>query len=416
VTDVPGTYASWDAARPSLAADSAVRRVAILGVTGSIGLQALDVIAGEPSLEVVAISAGRSWERVGELAREHAAAHVHLADAASRERLAASGIAAAVHDELGRMLDACRPDIVLNAVVGAAGLDATEATLTRGIDLALANKESLVAGGQLVTHLAELTNAAIVPVDSEHSALAQCWAGSRREEVDALVLTASGGPFFGRTREQLAEVTIEQALDHPTWSMGGKITIDSATLMNKGLELIEACVLFDVPPSQVEVVVHRHSIVHALVRHVDGSLLAHLGWPDMRVPIAWALTHPRRIELPTKRLDLVDMPALEFARPDEAAFRALALARAAIEQGGAAPCVLNAANEVAVEAFLAGRLPFTGIDELVERVLEELATTDAPDALDDVRAVDARTRAVARRALAALAVPQPAQRSGAAPR
>ncbi len=387
----------------------AVRRVAVLGSTGSIGEQALDVIATQASartpveLRCAALTAGTRWERLAEQAREHDVRHVLLADEDASEALRASA-QVTVHTTVGELLDASEPDVVLNAVVGAAGLAATLAALERGIDVALANKESLVAAGALCMDVAARTGARIIPVDSEHSALQQCLGSSHAESIDSLVLTASGGPFFGVQSDALADVTIEQALDHPTWSMGGKITIDSATLMNKGLEVIEACVLFDMPVDRVETVVHRHSIVHALVRHTDGSLLAHLGWPDMRVPIAWALHWPYRPAVAqARRLDLTEMPALEFFPPDLDAFRCLALARIAAETRQGLPCVLNAANEIAVEAFLTGSARFVDIARIVESTLDTVGVPGEPDSLDAALDIDARARAAARTHMNALA-------------
>jgi 1-deoxy-D-xylulose-5-phosphate reductoisomerase len=246
------------------------------------------------------------------------------------------------------------------------------ATLGEGMDLALANKESLVVGGELVTQLAEATGARIVPVDSEHSALHQLLDGERAGTVDKLVLTASGGPFRGRSRAELEDVTVEQALRHPTWAMGGKITIDSATLMNKGLELIEAHHLFGTPYERIDVVVHPQSIVHSYVLLCDGAALAHLGYPDMRVPISYALHHPERVDVPVAPLDLAAIGALTFEPVDEDAFPCLRIAREAARAGGTAPCVMNAANEVAVHAFLNGRLDFLGIPAVIEEVLDRL--------------------------------------------
>src|SRR6185295_8917679 len=258
----------------------------------------------------------------------------------------------------------------LNALVGSAGLGPTVAALGEGIDLALANKESLVVGGELVIALAEATGAALLPVDSEHSALFQLIEGERPGTVDRLVLTASGGPFRGRT--DLDSVTREEALAHPTWDMGGKITIDSATLMNKGLELIEAHHLFGVPYDRIEIVVHPQSIVHAMVHLNDGASLAHLGYPDMRVPISYALNHPERADVPVPPLDLVELGSLTFEAPDTDTFACLRLARDAAVAGGTAPCVLNAANEVAVHAFLSGEIGFLDIARLIEGTLGEL--------------------------------------------
>jgi 1-deoxy-D-xylulose-5-phosphate reductoisomerase len=376
------------------------RRVLLLGSTGSIGEQALEVVAdsadADRPLEIVGLSAGTSRDRLLEQAARFGADALHLAsvDAPVGDERFVAGVA--------ELLERTQPDLVLNAVVGFAGLAATLEALERGIDVALANKESLVAAGALCMATARRTGARIVPVDSEHSALQQCIGSSTPAEVQSLVLTASGGPFRGRTADELGSVTVEQALDHPTWAMGGKITIDSATLMNKGLELIEAMVLFDLPEERVEVVVNPTSIVHALVRHRDGSLLAHLGWPDMRVPIAWALHWPVRPRVDARRLDLVAMPALAFEQPDLATFRCLALAREAARTGSGAPCILNAANEVAVEAFLGGRIGFLEIAEVVAGALERLDAPGDPESLAAATELDQRARAAAREVLDAL--------------
>src|SRR6516164_3841069 len=338
------------------------RRIAILGSTGSIGHQALDVVsrsAGE--LSVVALSASSSWEPLLEQAQRYGVRKVGITDpdAAARAGEAwTDGEVLAGPDGVVRLITESECDVVLNAIVGSAGLVPTVATLGEGIDLALANKESLVVGGELVTQLAEATGAAIIPVDSEHSALHQLLAAERPGTVDRLILTASGGPFRGWTAAELEDVTVEQALAHPTWEMGGKITIDSATLMNKGLELIEAHHLFGVPYDRIDVVVHPQSIVHALVQLCDGATLAHLGYPDMRVPISYALHYPERVEVPLAPLDLVSVGALTFEQVDDDTFACLRLAREAALAGGTAPCTLNAANEVAVHAFLEGQLQF----------------------------------------------------------
>jgi len=263
-------------------------------------------------------------------------------------------------------------DLVLNAIVGSAGLGPTIVALTEGIDVALANKESLVVGGELVTALAEATGARLIPIDSEHTAIHHLLTGEPPGVVEKLVITASGGPFRGRT--DLDGVTVEQALNHPTWRMGGKITIDSATLMNKGLELMEAHHLFGTPYDRIDVVVHPQSIIHALVQLCDGSTKAHMGYPDMRVAIGYALHHPDRADLPIPPLDLVKLGKLEFEAPDIEAFPCLRLAREAAVAGGTAPCALNAANEVAVHAFLNGRLSFPGIPAVIEGVLDELGS------------------------------------------
>jgi len=285
-------------------------------------------------------------------------------------------------------------DMVLNSIVGSAGLLATVATLGEGIDLALANKESLVVGGELVLQLAEATGAQILPVDSEHSALHQLITGEPAGSIERLLLTASGGPFRGRTTAELEHVTVDQALAHPTWSMGGKITVDSATLMNKGLEVIEAHYLFGTPYDQIDVVVHPQSIVHSLIQLCDGATLAHLGYPDMRVPIAYALHHPHRSEVPLPALDLAAVGALTFEPPDIETFRCLRLAREAGIAGGTAPCTLNAANEIAVHAFLSGRLSFLGIADVIEGTLEALPAQSV-HSFDSLMDADVESRRIA---------------------
>jgi 1-deoxy-D-xylulose-5-phosphate reductoisomerase len=352
------------------------RRIAILGSTGSIGRQALDVIEQPGSeLSVVALSAASSWQPLIEQARRHGVRKVAIADpdaAAQASEAWTAGEVLAGPDGVVRLIADCECDMVLNAIVGAAGLLPTVAALTEGIELALANKESLVVGGELVTALSQATGAAIIPVDSEHSALHQLLAAEPPGTVDRLILTASGGPFRGRGRDDLAEVTTEQALAHPTWAMGGKITIDSATLMNKGLELIEAHHLFGTPYEQIDVVVHPQSIIHSLIQLCDGATLAHLGYPDMRVPISYALHHPERADVPVQPLDLAAVGALTFEPVDEQTFACLRLAREAARAGGTATCTLNAANEVAVHAFLRGRLRFLDIAAVIEETLEML--------------------------------------------
>jgi 1-deoxy-D-xylulose-5-phosphate reductoisomerase len=351
------------------------RRVAILGSTGSIGVQALDVVSRSPEeLRVVALSASNAWAPLVEQAREHGVRRIALADEDAAARAAevwTDGEVLAGPEGIVRLVTECGCDMVLNAVVGSAGLVPTVAALGEGIDVALANKESLVVGGELVMQLAEATGAQIIPVDSEHSALFQLLAAERAGTVDRLILTASGGPFRGRRHEQLHAVTVEQALAHPTWAMGGKITIDSATLMNKGLELIEAHHLFGTPYEQIDVVVHPQSIIHSLIQLCDGATLAHLGYPDMRVPISYALHYPERADVPVAPLDLAAVGSLTFEPVDEETFACLRLAREAARAGGTAPCTLNAANEVAVHAFLAGRLHFLDIATVIEETLAE---------------------------------------------
>ena len=346
-----------------------MKRLALLGATGSIGRQALEIVEAHPDLELVAAASGtQPIDGLAPLTQ--------------------------VGGDLTELLERAEPDVVLNAVVGFAGLPATLWTLERGVDLALANKESLVSGGDLAISAWERGGGRILPVDSEHSAAFQLLEGRPRETVDSLVLTASGGPFRGQSRSELVNVTPGEALAHPTWNMGPKITVDSATLMNKGLELIEAHFLFDLPYDRIEVVIHPTSVVHALVRFRDGAALAHVGYPDMRVPISFALTYPDRAATSVPALDFGAGMILEFSTPDEEAFPCLSLARAAGEAGGTAPCVLNAANEVAVAAFLDDRLPFLGIPDVVERTLAQI---DCPPAssLEELVEMDAEARRVA---------------------
>jgi 1-deoxy-D-xylulose-5-phosphate reductoisomerase len=346
-----------------------VKRVALLGATGSIGRQGLEIIEAHPELELVAAASGtRPIDGLAPLTQ--------------------------VGGDLTELLERAEPDVVLNAVVGFAGLPATLWSLEQGVDLALANKESLVAGGDLALTAWKRGGGLILPVDSEHSAAFQLLEGRPNEAVHSLVLTASGGPFRGRSRPELAGVTPSEALAHPTWNMGPKITVDSATLMNKGLELIEAHFLFELDYDRIEVVIHPTSVVHALVRFRDGAALAHMGYPDMRVPISYALTYPERAATPIEPLEFGSSLILEFTPPDEHAFPCLALARAAGETGGTAPCVLNAANEVAVAAFLDERLPFLGIADVVERTLSSVEVPPART-LDELIAIDAEARRAA---------------------
>ena len=380
-----------------------MKRVLILGSTGSIGRQALEVIAASEELQVAGLSAASSWERLLAQARELGVPAVAIADteAAERASQAWGGRVLAGEEGIRELIGESKPDLVLNAVVGAAGLGPTVVALTEGIDLALANKESLVVGGELVTALAEATDARIIPVDSEHSALYQLIRAEPPGTVERLVLTASGGPFRGRT--DLSGITAEEALAHPTWQMGGRITIDSATLMNKGFEMIEAHHLFAVPYERIDVVIHPQSIIHSLVHLNDGASLAHLGYPDMRVPISYALQFPERADVDVPTLDLSRVGELTFEQPDTEIFACLRLAREAGEAGGTAPCVLNAADEVAVEAFLAGRIPFTGIPEVIDRTLE--AIPDGPVRhFEDLFDVDAAARGHARGLIEGLAV------------
>jgi 1-deoxy-D-xylulose-5-phosphate reductoisomerase len=337
------------------------RRVAVLGATGSIGRQALEVIAANPDLELVAATSGST---------------------------PIDGLAPVtqVGGDATRVLEQTEPDVVLNAIVGFAGIHATVWALERGVTLALANKESLVAAGELAREAWARGGGMLLPVDSEHSAAFQLLGDMPRDQVRGLVLTASGGPFRGRSRNELEDVTPADALAHPTWQMGPKITVDSATLANKGLELIEAHFLFDLPYDAIEVVVHPTSVVHAIVRLRDGASLAHLGYPDMRVPISFALTHPEREPTPLQQLDFAGGLRLEFHEPDLETFPLLALAREAGERGGTFPCAFNAANEAAVQAFLEGRIHFVDIDGAVA---DALARVDGAPARDVDELVEA---------------------------
>ena len=363
----------------------------VLGSTGSIGEQALEVIrAAGDELRLVGISAHSSWERACEQASEMGLARVAITepDAAARCADERDGVLAG-EQGVAELVAGSGADLVLNAITGSAGLGPTIVALSEGIDLALANKESLVVGGELVTALAEASGATIIPVDSEHSALFQLVRSERPGSVERLVLTASGGPF--RERSDLSGVTVAEALDHPTWEMGGRITVDCATLFNKGLEVIEAHHLFGFGYDSIEVVVHPQSIVHSLAQLNDGATLAHLGYPDMRVPISYALHFPERADVPMPALALASVCQLSFGAPSSERFPCLRLAREAGKAGGTAPCVLNAADEVAVAAFLDERIPFTAIPEVVERTLEELPPIQ-PTHFTDLYDTDAEAR------------------------
>ncbi|HEY5709647.1 MAG TPA: 1-deoxy-D-xylulose-5-phosphate reductoisomerase [Solirubrobacterales bacterium] len=368
-----------------------MKKLVILGSTGSIGTQALEIVGASDDLEVVGLAAGSSWERVLAQASEHGVGTVAFSDAGASE--AARGAwdekVLAGDDGIRELILDSGADLVLNGIVGAAGLGPTIVALGEGIDVALANKESLVIGGELTMALAEATGARLLPVDSEHSALFQLIGSEPPGTVDRLVLTASGGPFRGRT--DLASVSVEEALAHPTWSMGGRITIDSATLMNKGFEAIEAHHLFGVPFERIEVVVHPQSIVHSLIDLNDGATLAHLGHPDMRVPISYALHYPERADVDVPRLDLAAVGQLAFEPPDLETFACLGIALEAGRAGGTAPCVLNAADEVAVAAFLEGKIGFTAIPAAIERVLEAMPAL-VPTHFEDLFAIDAEAR------------------------
>ncbi len=381
-----------------------MRRLLILGSTGSIGTQALDVLRRSDDLELIGLSAERSWETLIEQARAHEVKRIALVDEGAAARAAEAwtdGDVLSGPEGLVRLVVESGADLVLNALVGSAGLGPTVATLGEGIDLALANKESLVVGGELVSALAEATGAQITPVDSEHTALHQLLAGQSPGAVERLTITASGGPFRGKTHAELQDVTIKQALNHPTWAMGGKITIDSATLMNKGLELMEAHHLFGTPYERIDVVVHPQSLVHGILQLADGAMLAHLGPPDMRIAISYALHGGESVGLPIAPLDLAAVGELTFESVDLNAFPCLRLAREAALAGGTAPCVLNAANEVAVHAFLEGQLHFNGIPEVIERTLDELPVAPVR-AFESLYESDREAREIAREVVVGL--------------
>jgi 1-deoxy-D-xylulose-5-phosphate reductoisomerase len=380
------------------------KRLLVLGSTGSIGTQALDVCTRSAELELIGLSAESSWEPLVEQARAHGVKRIALADEHAAARAAEAwtdGQVLAGAEGLVRLVVESGADLVLNALVGSAGLGPTVATLGEGIDLALANKESLVVGGELVVALAEATGAQIVPVDSEHTALHQLISGQPPGAVERMTITASGGPFRGRARAELEDVTVKQALAHPTWAMGGKITIDSATLMNKGLEVMEAHHLFGTPYERIDVVVHPQSVVHGLIQLADGAMLAHLGPPDMRIAISYALHGGESAELPIAPLDLAAVAELTFEAVDLEAFPCLRLAGEAARAGGTAPCVLNAANEIAVHAFLEGRLRFLQISEVIEWTLAQLGAQPVR-AFESLYEADSNARGVAGERVAAL--------------
>ena len=379
------------------------RRISVLGATGSIGESTLDLIGRDPSAyQVVALTGGHNAARLAELAILHRAELAVIADpdgyAALRAGLAGTGIEVGAGEEA--LLEAAsRPaDWVMAAIVGAAGLKPTLEAVRQGSLTALANKECLVSAGDIFMAEVARAKATLLPVDSEHSAVMQMMTGARPEQIELVCLTASGGPFRRWSLDEMRDARPEQALNHPNWSMGPKVTIDSATLMNKGLELLEAHHLFSLPPAKLDVLIHPQSIVHCLVHLSDGSVLAQMSCPDMRTPIAYSLAWPERMHAPTKRLDLAELGTLTFEAPDEKRFPALRLAREVLAAGGSAGTVLNAANEIAVEAFLAGRIGFLAIAGLVEATLAANSglTTCHRESVDDVLAIDAEARASAR--------------------
>ena len=373
------------------------KNLSILGSTGSIGTQTIDV-ARNLSLEVTALAAYGNIKLLEEQIREF---HPVLAVVFDEEK--AKQLRTAVADTetkiLAGMDGLCEAasidgaDVVVNAVVGCVGLQPTLAAIGAGKDLALANKETLVAGGALVMRAAEENGVKIFPVDSEHSAIFQCLQGCPEKKfLSRIILTASGGPFFGKTREELAEVTPRQALKHPNWDMGAKITIDSSTMMNKGLEILEASWLFDMPVSQIDVVIHRESVIHSLIEYVDHSVIAQLGVPDMRIPIQYAITWPERYPSPVKRLSLADYGTLTFAQPDEETFRCLAACKEAGRRGGLAPAAANGANEAAVDLFLKEKISFLEIGELVWAAMDRQPDVETITSVDDILTADRAAR------------------------
>jgi 1-deoxy-D-xylulose-5-phosphate reductoisomerase len=375
------------------------RAIAILGATGSVGKSALDLIERSPDrFDVAAVTASTNVAALADIARRTGARLAVIADESLlpqlRERLAGTPCQVAAGE--GALIDAAtgEAELVIAAIVGCAGLRSTMAAVEAGKTVALANKEALVTAGQLMTDAARSSKATLLPVDSEHNAIFQCLAGNHIEDVASITLTASGGPFRTSSAEAIAAATPAQAIAHPNWSMGAKISVDSATMMNKGLELIEARYLFGLPSERIRILIHPQSVVHSMVAFVDGSVLAQLGMPDMRIPIAYALAWPARIETPAPRLDLASIARLDFEEPDVDRFPALRLARAALEAGGAAPIVLNAANEVAVARFLAGHLRFPDIVTVVDETLQR-SDLAVPRSVEDVLEIDSSTRVLA---------------------
>jgi 1-deoxy-D-xylulose-5-phosphate reductoisomerase len=373
------------------------RKIAILGATGSIGSSTLDLVERSPErFEVVAVTAATNVDALADIARRTGAALAVIADKTKlgtlRDGLAGTSCIAAAGEQALAQAASGDADLVIAAIVGCAGLEPVMGAIEAGKTVALANKEALVTAGDLMITAAARNGATILPVDSEHNAIFQCLAGSRREDVSRIILTASGGPFRTAGSETLADVTPAQAVAHPNGSMGAKISVDSATLMNKGLELIEAHYLFGLPSERIDIVIHPQSTVHSLVEFVDGSVLAQLGAPDMRIPIAYALAWPERLETPAERLDLAALGRLDFEAPDLDRFPALRIARDALEVGGASPVVLNAANEIAVDGFLTGRIRFPDITRAVEHALAE-SSFAAPRSIADVLEIDRTTRA-----------------------
>ena len=372
------------------------RRITLLGATGSIGKSTLDLVERNPEqFEIAAVTAATNVEALADIARRTRASRAVIADEDRidnlRALLAGTNCEAAAGEAALIEVAAEHADLVIAAIVGCAGLEPVMAAVNAGRTVGLANKEALVTAGALMTDAAKTNGATLLPVDSEHNAIFQCLAGSRADDVSKLILTASGGPFRTWPTAKIAEATPAEAVAHPNWSMGAKISVDSATLMNKGLELIEAHYLFGLSSDRIDVVVHPQSVIHSMVEFIDGSVLAQLGSPDMRIPIAYALAWPDRMATPAQRLDLATIGRLDFEQPDLERFPALKLAREALDAGGAAPIVLNAANEIAVACFLQGAIPFPDIARTVQEALNE-ADYDAPRSISDVLQIDQMTR------------------------
>jgi len=372
------------------------RKIAILGATGSIGKSTLDLVErNRDRFEVTAVTAATNVEALADIVRRTGASFAAVADENRykelAELLAGSQCEVAAGEEALAEAAVRDAELVIAAIVGCAGLRPTMAAVRAGLTVALANKEALVTAGALMTDAAMRNGATLLPIDSEHNAIFQCLAGNRAEDISKIILTASGGPFRTASAQTIRDATPAEAVAHPNWSMGAKISVDSATLMNKGLELIEAHYLFGLPSERIDILVHPQSVVHSMVEFVDGSVLAQLGSPDMRIPIAYALAWPERLETPAQRLDLAAVGRLDFDEPDTARFPALRVARNALEQGGAAPVVLNAANEVAVAAFLAGAIRFTDIAAMVEESVERADFVN-PRSIEDVLEIDRTVR------------------------
>jgi 1-deoxy-D-xylulose-5-phosphate reductoisomerase len=380
------------------------RHIAILGSTGSIGTQALEVVRAHSEQFVVEVlTAGRNADLLIAQALEFRPNAVAIADESQlgkvKDALWPHDIKVyAGNDAIAQLVEMDSIHIVLTALVGFAGLAPTMRAIEAGKHIAIANKETLVVAGELVTKAAARKNVALLPVDSEHSAIFQCLTGEGNNAIEKLILTASGGPFRGYTAEKLASVTLEQALKHPNWTMGAKITIDSASMMNKGLEVIEAKWLFEVGVDQIDVVVHPQSVVHSGVQFQDGSIIAQLGVPDMKLPIQYALGYPQRLQNEFPRFNFMDYPALTFEQPDTKAFRNLQLAYDAIAEGGSAPCILNAANEIAVAAFLEKKVGFTQMSAVIEEALAAIPAVQKPS-LEALFEIDAKAREAARNAI-----------------